>query len=58
MTASSVKQEMKALRTRLQSDQTDPPAGDAASILKTIFQISPGLLFYLDKDGVRQLSCM
>ena len=56
MTTGSLKQNTKTLHStlnaRLESDQTDQQAGSSVSILRTIFQLSPGLLFYLDKDGV------
>jgi|GEM_PF-1711571 len=43
---------MKELPPRLETSVSSNSPGDSASILKTIFQIFPDLLFYLDKDGV------
>jgi HD-GYP domain-containing protein (c-di-GMP phosphodiesterase class II) len=43
---------MKELPPRLETGVTGQSSGDSAFILKTIFQIFPDLLFYLDKDDV------
>jgi HD-GYP domain-containing protein (c-di-GMP phosphodiesterase class II) len=43
---------MKALSPRLETGRPGQQSGDTDSILKTIFQIFPDLLFYLNEDGV------
>lgn len=43
---------MKELLPRMESGMPGHPSGNSDSILKTIFQIFPDLLFYLDENGV------
>lgn len=47
-----VNQDMKSLHPGLETGLPGRPAGDSDSILKTIFQIFPDLLFYLNEDGI------
>ena len=52
MTTDWVKQDMKSLPSSLETGIPGHQSGDSDSILKTIYQILPDLLFYLDEDGV------